>query len=244
MNKLLVLIQGEFQRFTKYHVTTISFLVAAMWFLLLYFIDDQDLFSTLLPFVIVIDSTMMSMIFIGSVMFFEKSESTISTLLVTPVSSKHLILSKTIANTIHSTLSALLIVLVFFFVKQVEIQFVYVLIALVVGISFHSLLGFAFSYHSKDFTSMLVNVMIYFFIFGLPSVLRMLNIFFTADIFEYVFMLSPTEAAMQLIKVAFGAEANFQYLFSMFYMIIGGVLLYIFYVLPKFKSYAIKQSGV
>jgi fluoroquinolone transport system permease protein len=244
MNKLLVLIQGEFQRFTKYNVTTISFLVAAMWFLLLYFIDDQNLFSTLLPFVIVIDSTMMSMIFIGSVMFFEKSESTISTLLVTPVSSKDLILSKIIANTIHSTLSALLIVIVFYFVKQVEINFLLVTIALIVGISFHSLLGFAFSYHSKDFTSMLVNVMVYFFIFGLPSVLRMLNIFFKADIFEYILMLSPTEAAMRLIGVAFGREVNSQYFFSLFYMILGGVLMYIFYVLPKFKSYAIKQSGV
>ncbi|MFA5526695.1 MAG: hypothetical protein WC992_07715, partial [Acholeplasmataceae bacterium] len=86
MSKLGILIKGELSRLTKYHVTTVSILVAIMWFLILFFIDDKDIMNQLLPMLLIIDGTMMSIIFIGAVMFFEKTESTFSTMLVTPVS--------------------------------------------------------------------------------------------------------------------------------------------------------------
>ncbi|HBG32157.1 MAG TPA: ABC transporter permease, partial [Acholeplasmataceae bacterium] len=107
-NRLLILTKGELQRLTKYNVTTISFVVAVVWFLLLFFIDDIDIFSSMLPFIVIVDATMLAVIFIGAIMFFEKTESTISSMLVTPVKNSDLILSKAISNTIHTTMSTLL----------------------------------------------------------------------------------------------------------------------------------------
>jgi fluoroquinolone transport system permease protein len=244
MTRLFVLIRGELQRLNKYGVTTISFIVAIIWFLLLYFIDDANLLGSLLPFLVIVDATMLAVIFIGAVMFFEKTESPISTMLVTPVSSKELILSKAIANTFHSTLSTMLIIIVFFFVKDVQVSWLLVILALVVSIFFHSLLGFVFSFHSRDFTSMLVGVMIYSFVFIIPSALNFFNIFFKGQVWEYILLITPTQAALKLIEVGFGAEIGLKFFISLFVLVAGTILGYLFYVLPKFKEYAVRQSGV
>ncbi|MDX9692142.1 MAG: hypothetical protein RBT45_06765 [Acholeplasmataceae bacterium] len=244
MNRLLILIKGELQRLNKYHVTTVSFIVAIIWFLLLYFIDDIDLLSQMLPFVIVIDATMMSIIFIGAIMFFEKTEQTFSTMLVTPVSNQELILSKAIANTIHTVFSSFLIIIVFHFVKDVEVQWFGIAIALIFSVMFHCLLGFVFSFHGKDFTSMLVNVMLYSFLFTIPSALNFFNIIFKGHIWEYILLISPTQAAIKLIEVGFGAGLSLKYWISLGVLVIGGILGYLYYIKPNFKKYAVKQSGV
>ncbi|MBU1093095.1 MAG: ABC transporter permease [Firmicutes bacterium] len=243
-NHLLILIKGELQRLNKYNVTTISFVVALIWFLLLFFIKDNGLLSQLLPMVIVIDASMMSIIFIGAVMFFEKTESTFSTMLVTPVSNRDLILSKTIANTIHTVLSSLLIVAVFYFVRDVQINWFLIVLALVISVFFHSLLGFFFSFHSKDFTSMLVGVMSYAFIFSTPSLLNNFNLVFKGEVWEYIFLILPTQATIKLIEVGFGAPIEAKFYISLAALLLMGTLGYFFYILPKFKEYAVKQSGV
>jgi fluoroquinolone transport system permease protein len=244
MSKLFILVKGELTRLKKYHVTTISLIVTLMWFLLLYFIDDQNLLKELLPFIIIIDATMMSIVFIGAIMFFEKTEQTFSTMLVTPVTNQQLILSKAIANTIHTLFSSMLIIIVFHFVKDVEVNWLAIILALVVSVFFHSLLGFVFSFHSKDFTTMLVNVMIYFFIFALPSVLNSFNILFKGKTWEYLLLLSPTQASIKLVEASFGGSFDIKYFLSLFILIVGGLCGYLFYILKKFKSYAVKQSGV
>lgn len=242
--RMWILIQGELQRLHKYNVTTISFVVAILWFLLLYFIDDMDLLTSLLPFVLIVDATMMSVIFIGAIMFFEKTESTLSTMLVTPVKSSELILSKAIANTFHSLMSSLLIVLVFYLVKDVSVHFIYIALALVVSVFFHSLLGFAFSFHSKDFTSMLVNVMIYAFLFLIPSALHAFDVVFTGRIWDYLLLIAPTQSALELIQLGFSGDWNIFNILGLAYLVIGSILGYRYYILPKFKAYAVKQSGV
>ena len=242
--RMIHLIKGELTRLNKYHVTTVSFIVTVLWFLLLYFIDDADVLSQMLPFILVIDATMMSIIFIGAIMFFEKTESTFSTMLVTPVTNRELILSKTISNTIHSFVSTLLIVIVFYFVKQIEVSWVFLVIALIIPIIFHSLLGFAFSFHTKDFTSMLVGVMIYNILLTVPPVLNFFYIIFKGEVWEYVLLILPVQASIKLIEVAFGAPVEAKFFISLFFLTAGIFFGYRYYILPKFKAYAVKQSGV
>jgi fluoroquinolone transport system permease protein len=243
-NKLLILIKGELQRLNKYNVTTVSFVVAVIWFLLLYFIDDIDILKSMLPFVIIIDATMMSIVFIGAIMFFEKTEQTFSTMLVTPVSNQELILSKAIANTIHSLLSSFLIILVFYFVKGVEVNFILILPVLALSIFFHSLLGFVFSFFAKDFTSMLVNTMIYFFLFSIPAILNYFDLVFKGEIWSYLLLITPTQSAIELIQVGFNQEIGLKSIIAFLILLLGSIFGYKYYVLPKFKEYAVKQSGV
>ena len=90
-SRLWVLVKGELYRLNKYNMTSISVFVAFMWGVMLYFVNAEIL-ATLLPMVILLDATMMSLMYVGAVMYFEKSESTISTMLVTPVSNSELLL--------------------------------------------------------------------------------------------------------------------------------------------------------
>ena len=243
MNRLLVLIQGELKRLTKYNVTTVSILVAIMWFLLLYFIDDQDFFQTFLPFIIMIDVTMMAVMYIGAVMFFEKTESTISTLLVTPATEDELILSKVIANTIHMLFSTMLIIIVFYFVKDISINWFFIILAIVLSVAFHSLFGFVFSFHTKDFTTMLLLLMLYSFLLVIPSGLYTLGIL-TGDIWKYLLLLTPAQLSTELIKVGLGGAIEWQFYISILLILVYGLLGYFFYIKPKFTHYAVKQSGV
>ena len=243
-NKLVHLTLGELKRLNKYHVTTVSIGLAFIWFLLLFFIDDQDILAQMLPLVIIVDTTMMSMIYVGAVMFFEKTEKTISTMLVSPVKKSDIVLSKVIANTIFQTLSTLLLVMVFYVVKGIDISIVLIIMAMVISVVFHTLLGFVFSYHSKDFTSMLVNVMMYAFLISFPAFFYQFELIFKGDFFKYFLVLSPTQSSFNVISLGFLKSLNLEIYLSLFLLIIGSVFLYLFYVLPKYKDYAVRESGV
>lgn len=238
------LIKGELLRLNKYRVTTVSLLVAFVWGLVLYFIDDMDILEQMLPMIIMIDATMMSVIFIGSIMFFEKSEQTISTLLVTPTSTDEQILSKVIANTIHMLLSSMLIILVFYFVKGVTVNFFWMIPILIISIAFHSLLGYVFSYHSKDFTSMLLGVMMFIIFLSIPSILHQFNILFKGDFWRYALLITPAQASAELIALGFGGEFTLASAISLVWLIVAGTLGYIFYIKPAYKAYAVRQGGI
>lgn len=243
-SKLFELIKGELIRLNKYGVTTISVLTAFLWFLLLFFIDDLNIVAQMLPFVIMIDATMMSAIYVGAIMYYEKTEKTISTLLVTPVKKSDLILSKVIANTITQFSSTMLVVLVFFFVKQIEVSWLILSMILIVSIVFHSLLGFVFSYDSKDFTSMLMNLMIYVFLFMLPSTLFFFGIVFKGEIFKYILLISPVHNTLILITAAFSGILSLEFYLALLILVLGIIFGYKYYIYPKFKTYAVKESGV
>lgn len=242
--RMAFLIKGELLRLNKYRVTTVSLLVAFVWGLVLYFIDDMDILEQMLPMIIMIDATMMSVIFIGSIMFFEKSEQTISTLLVTPTSTDEQILSKVIANTIHMLASSLLIILVFYFVKGVTVNFFWMIPILIVCIAFHSLLGYLFSYHSKDFTSMLLGVMMFVLFLSIPSILHQFNILFKGDFWRYALLITPAQASAELIALGFGGAFTVASAISLGWLLLAGILGYVFYIKPAYKAYAVRQGGI
>ena len=244
-NRLLVLVKGELQRLNKYNMTSVSVLVAIIWGVILFFVDS-DILEYLLPLVLMMDATMMAIMYVGSVMFFEKSESTISTMLVTPVSNKELLLSKLIANTLHNMFASALIIIVFVIFKDVQLNYFLIVLALIISTAFHTLLGIVLAYYQKDFTGMLVNIMIFMFALGVPSILFTLGII-NGNVWEFVLLFNPIQAAQTLIEGSFteyGFVFDYKYYFSLGYLIIGGILLYTFIALPRFQDYAVKESGV
>ncbi len=242
-NRLWVLVKGELNRLNKYNMTSVSVLVALIWGVILFFLD-AELLNLLLPLVLMMDATMMAIMYVGSVMFFEKSESTISTMLVTPVSNSELLLSKLIANTFHNMFASALIIIVFVIFKDVQLNYLLIALAIFIATAFHTTAGIILAYFQKDFTGMLVNIMIFMFILAIPSFLFTFGVI-SGDAWEIVLLFNPVQAAQEIISGGFtGYEHGFKYYFSLGYLSIGGILGYIFYALPKFQDYAVKQSGV
>lgn len=242
-NRFLLLIQGEFQRLHKYGFTNVSLLVTIIWGVVLYFLDN-DFIGAFLPFVLLIDATMMAVMYVGAVMYFEKNESTISTLLVTPIKNSELILSKVIAYTLHNIISAVLLVAVFVILKDVQVNYLLIFIAILIATLFHTIAGIILSYFQKDFTGMLVQIMLLAFALFIPSVLVTFGVL-KGEVWEYIMLINPIDAAGELLAGGFkGYEYGFDYYFSLGYLLIGGGLLFRFVALPGFQNYAIKQSGV
>jgi len=243
MNRLLILIKGELSRLHKYNFTSISFLVAIVWGVILYFLDDARL-STILPFVLMLDATLMAVMYVGAVMYFEKNESTISTLLVTPITNGELILSKVISYTIHNLFSAALIVLAFELIRDLDINYFLLIIGIVLSTMFHTIAGICLSYYQKDFTSMLVQIMMISFALLIPSILMQFGVL-KGEGWNIINYINPINNAQTIIAGGFnGFEHGFDYFYSLGYLFVGAILLYKLIALPKFQNYAIKQSGV
>lgn len=242
-NRLLYLLKGELLRLHKYKVTTISILIAIIWSVVLYFIEGE-IFNNLLPTLIMVDATMMSMIYIGSVMFFEKKESTMSSLLVTPSKNSELILSKLLANTIHNFFSSALIIVAFVILKDVKVSYLLVGLAIIVATMYHTTIGLFLSYYQKDFTTMLMTIMAISMVLLIPTVLYMLKVF-EGDVWKYIFLINPLYSASVIISDSFKPiSLSWEYYFSLAYLVITFVVIYKYLVLRKFKDYAVSISGV
>lgn len=241
--KILVLVQGELTRLHKYNLTTVSVIVALMWGGMLFFLGD-DLLGSLLPLVILMDATVMALMYVGAIMYYEKSESTISTLLVTPVSNNDLLLSKVIANTLNNMFSSALIIIVFSFLSDITINYFFITISIILATAVHTIIGICLSYTTKDFTSMLMRVISFAFLLMIPSLLYNFDIL-NGLFWEIINLVNPINAALEIIAASFNhAEIGWKFYTSLGYLLIGGPLLYKIYALPKFQDYAVRQSGV
>ena len=242
-NRLMYLVKGELLRLVKYKVVHISLLLVLLWSVILFFVD-ANIFDAILPMIVLIDATMMSMMYIGSVMFFEKKESTMSSMLVTPSTNSELILSKVFANTIHNFFSSALIIAAFIIIKHIEINYFLMILSIILVTLFHTMLGLFLSYYQKDFTSLLMTVMIFSFVLLIPTVLVMVDIL-KGEAWDYILLISPVNAANVIISNSFlPNQMDWQYYISLTYLVVLGILLYRYLVLPKFKDYAISISGV
>ncbi len=243
MKQIIKLVKGELQRLQKYNVTLISLIVALIWVALLYFIDDPTIFGLLLPLVVILDVTMMSIMYTGAVMYYEKSENTMYSILITPVSHQDIIFSKVIANIIHQTISTSLVIVAFILIKDISISFS-IVFSMILAIGFHTLLGFVFTYTAKDFTSMLTNFMFAMIVLATPSILIFMNVFEVSTFISYLLLISPIEQVTVMISSAFSKTYDISFFLSIVMMLTYSGILYKGYILPKFSIYVQKGSGV
>ena len=248
-SRLWILVKGELDRLNKYGVFSISILVAVIWGTVLFLVNEAVL-SSILPMVLLLDATMMSVMYIGAEMHFEKTESTISTMLVTPVTNGELVLSKVLANTIHNLVSSGLIIAVFFaagkldFAADLGINLIILLLGVIITTAAFTIAGLVLSYYQKDFTGMLVNMFIIVIFLMVPSILLMFNVI-QGEIWENIMLANPIQAAQEVINAGFeGYEFTFRYYVSLGYMLFGGIGFYFLLAIPGFQNYAVKQSGV
>lgn len=241
---LLKLIQGELFRLQKYNVTLMTLLVALIWSAMLYFIDNDVLLMSLLPLIVLIDVTMMSLMYTGAILYFEKSEMTMPSLLVTPASDDELILSKVLANVIHQTLSTLLVVVAFMLIRAIEVNLWLLIPMMMTIVALHTLFGFVLTYHSKGFTGMLTNLMVIIIVLSVPTILLNFEILSLSPLLSYLLLLSPFEQASQIITSIFTNTYNALFYVSIGLTFIYFISIYMLYVKPKYKTFVQKGSGV
>ena len=241
MNNFSTLLIGELQRMKKYHILGASFLVSLIWIGVLHFAGIEDV-TSLFPLLIFFDTTAMAMLLVGVTMFFEKQEGTIKTLLVSPISKSEYILSKTFANITSNIVTLAILYLYAIFFKEIDVNILGLLGAVILISFLHSLIGFLLTYYSKDFTELLIGMMKYSVVLSIPVILEQVGLIKSEFVRNLLYII-PTKASMTLLQApAVGVESWELYL-SLFYIAIASIGLY-FIVSKKFDEFAIKESGV
>ena len=240
MNKFIILLKGELLRLKRYNLFAASLFVSVMWVAILHFIDVENV-TSLVPMLVFIDVTTMAMLLVGVTFIYEKDESTIRTLLVSPISKNEYILAKMISHIIPSIISLSIMYAYSKAFKVIDINYFKLMGAIVVIAFFHGLLGFLLTYFSKSFTDLLMAIMTLFFILILPVLLDEFNVV-TNEIFRKLVYLLPTKAALTLLNSTAGGFDTWEIVVSLIYLLLGSIILY-YIVIRNFEKYSLEESG-
>lgn len=242
MEKIKHLVSGEFTRLTKYNLFTASLVVALVWVGIGYFLEIEE-FKQFLPFVFLMESSAMTSLLVGAEMFYEKKEHTISSMLISPMTETEYLLGKIIANILNILLIFVIIGVSLYFFKDFLFNFHWLFLGIVLVSSYYVFVGVLLSYISKDFTALLMNYMVLMIVLVLPSIFVIIGILPQSTL-DFIFW-TPTEVTLRLLNASFSATFDgVQYLMDTGYIVILSFVLYKFFVLPNFKSYATKDLGV
>ena len=241
MSRLQVLIKGEFDRLNKYNLFTAHFVTLLLWVGLAWFLEGEMLLL-FLPVVFLMDSVMMTVLLVGATLFYEKKEHTINSIMISPVSENEYLLTKVIVNVINSLITVIFVSAAVYFIKDVTYNYFLLLPAVIIVTVVHTLIGIRFSYSAKDFTSLLVNFIVYAFVFLFPSIFVALGVI-GADVANYL-ILMPPEASSILISTGFQDVTLWKIIFGYGYLTILAVVLFKYMVKPKFNDYLMKETGV
>ncbi len=242
MEKIKHLVSGEFTRLTKYNLFTASLVVALVWVGIGYFLDLEE-FKQFLPFVFLMESSAMTSLLVGAEMFYEKKEHTISSMLISPMTETEYLLGKIIANILNILLIFVIIGVSLYFFKDFLFNFHWLFLGIVLVSSYYVFVGVLLSYISKDFTALLMNYMVLMIVLVLPSIFVIIGILPQSTL-DFIFW-TPTEVTLRLLNASFSTTFDgVQYLMDTIYIVILSFVLYKFFVLPNFKSYATKDLGV
>lgn len=236
MRSLIHLIGGELIRLVKYKTLVFGLIVTAMWVVVIAFVDETTA-RGFLPFLAMLDAGMMSVILLSASFYMEKQESTIKTLLVTPVSLAQVLAAKVIALILSALLSAALVLGAGYLFHGIESQFLLVILYVVLIVTANTAIGYMVILSAKDFTGMLMKYMGLVLLFMIPSFLYYLNIMEESQ-FVYL-IVSPLFASELLIKSVLGGGDVVQIVLACVYLGVLGFLLYWKSVYPRFRRYAI-----
>jgi len=241
VTNLLTLVQGEFLRLKKYNFFTANFVVLLFWVLLAYFLEGEVLLQ-FIPLIFFMDSVMMTILLVGANMFYEKKEHTMNSIMVSPVTENEYLLSKIIVNAINSLFTVAFISIAVYAIKGVTFNYLLVVPAVIIVTVLHTIIGIRLSYSAKDFTSLLINYMVYVFVFVMPPIFALLGVI--GESIARFFILLPPEASSIIISAAFAEAELWRVLLSYLYLAALSVVLYLFVVKLRFNEYLMKETGV
>ncbi len=239
----LTLLKSEMKRLVKYKILTISLAVSVLWMAMLYLIGRENA-AGFVGLFIALDASVMSIIMLGASLFFEREENTLKPLLVTPVSVAQIIGVKVLSSIYVALQSAVLVSLFVRFVMDIEVQFVALILLVALIATVHSMIGFFLAMTAKDFTGLLVNMILYTFIFAIPSLLVTLDVI--SGWVETLLWISPIQDALVYMNMVFGVEetltfGSIEFILSTLYLALLSGVLYGTFIHPNYPGAAVKE---
>ncbi|MCK9536799.1 MAG: ABC transporter permease [Bacilli bacterium] len=233
MNNVFMLLKGELKRLVKYKILTVGLFVSAIWALIIALSDREEL-TVLLPLLIGVDATMMSIILLAAGYFLEKQEGSVKSLFVAPVSGGEILFAKVMAALLSGLLSGAIVALTARFTHDIRINLLLLAVYLIIIVVSHTAVGYVLALYAKDFGTLLSYTLIFAFLSYIPSLLFMTGIIPLA--FEKVMLVLPTHDAMMLLRSLTDKVDTIIVLLSVIYQVVFGLTLYFAVVYKKFKK--------
>jgi len=237
MKSFFILLKGEIVRLFKYKILWFGMAVSLIWVLVLV-LSEKDEAKALMPFLLVMDTGLMSIILLASSFYYEKQEGSIKTLFVAPISLVQLLSAKIVAGLLSGVISMVLIGLGMLIVHGVVINYALAFLYVILSTLAHVSIGYILVFYSPDFMSFLMKYMGVVIALMVPLLLVMLDII-PANL-EFLALLSPTYGSKFLIESVFVAKDWWNVLVAIGVQIAIPALLYPLVIYPKFKQYAVK----
>lgn len=238
MRNIIKLTQGELFRLVKYMILPVSLITSIIWIIIFLLLSKQEALK-LAPLFIYTDVTLMSVILLGASHHFEKQEDTIKTMMIMPVSTAEILTSKVIASMVLGLESTLVTALALYFIHGVVLDYLLMFLFVLVAGAAHAEIGFLLSLISRDFTTMLGWMMIYMFVFSIPTIFFMFGIIDAK--YEWLLMISPSHAASNLMASAItGSYDTPKLIVALAYLAVLTFVLFKYAVYPKFKTDAVR----
>ena len=240
MGNLVALTRGELTRMKKYNILAAGIFVALIWILVLHLTDAAEV-GMMLVVVLYFDVMAMAGIMIGVTVYYEKQESTLKTMLVAPVSKEEFILAKVLANMSSSLITMVLLLAYAFLVRNASVNVLILLGAVILGVIQFSMIGYLLTYRSRDFTGMLINLLLFNMFLGIPVILDFVGLI-QSDVFSKAMYALPTKALLTLMTAAVNGPEAWEIILSVIYLVV--LSLIVFQVIRSgFDDFSAKESG-
>lgn len=233
MKNQINLIVGEIKRLIKYKILPIGIVVSFIWVFIIW-VSEPEFALNIIPLLITVDATMMSIILFASSHFLEKQEGSIKSVMVAPVTITEIIIAKIFAAIITTLVSAVVVVGAAMLIHKIAVSIVLLLVYCIVVVAAHIAIGFIIVLFSKDFGAMLGLYALYAFSLMIPTVLLVTGII--PESASAYMLISPTHASQILFNSVFGEEQLWMVLISLGYLIAISIVLYRFVVYKSFKK--------
>lgn len=238
LNNIKTLLIADIKRLAKYNILQISTGLAVIYAVLIYFSSPEEALL-LVPLLVFVDVTMMSIIMLGASLFFEKQEGSLKSVMVSPITLKEVIIVKTLSAVALSLITVTILSAVAIIAHGLSINVLLMMLYALLGASVHIMIGFALVIISKDFNTLLINYVIYVLLFTLPAIFVLTGLI--PESLIYVLYISPSFATQVLLNTSIGSSATvFEILFCISYLIVLTVGLFKGFVYKNFKNYIIK----
>jgi len=236
MKGMLKLLKGELRRFVLYKILPVSLVTSLIWIVLFLFISAEEALE-LLPLLVFVDVSMMSIILIGASYHLERQEGVIKSMMIMPVSMGQILCSKIIASMVLAVESAVITSLALLIIHGVVVNYALLLLAVIVAGAAHAAIGFFFALYSRDFPMMLALLMAYMLPMAMLPVLQELKII---DINEWILFASPSQSGLIVLSSAISEVEAGEALAAFAYLMVLTLVLFKYAVYPKFKRTSVR----
>ena len=236
MKGMLKLLKGEMRRLVLYKILPVSLFTSLIWIAVFLFVSAEEA-KELMPMLIFVDVSVMSVFLIGASHHLEKQEGVIKSMMIMPVSMGQILISKIIASMVLALESALVTSLALLIIHGELINIPLLLLFVVIAGAAHAAIGFFLALCSRDFSVMLGLFMLYMIPLTVPSILQMLGVI---NVSEWVLMITPSYSSVMMISAAVSGYEAVKVVVASAYLCVFTLVLLRYVVYPRFKKVSVR----